>query len=155
MDLKIFDLKDFNSRFRLAQIPPQAQFDADGEKNINIAVFYGGYYSHQIHAINSAATDILQKYQGTDVHLNFSWWDNDDARVILGSPFELTHEFLKAHMHVACTHWHQGMLRTNHRWNMEDMLLNKEDWKYHLGFPCGRYIGKFFSVDIGTYSHVK
>jgi hypothetical protein len=153
MDLKIFDLQDFESRFRLAQIPQQARFDASGDKNINIAIFYGGKKSHQINALSAATSKVVAKYEGTDVHVNFTWWDNDNTRVVLGSPFELTQEFLKAHIHVASTHWHQGMLRTNHRWNMDDLLLNKEDWKYHLGFPCGQYIGEYLLFDnLVTYS---
>ena len=142
MDLKIFQLKDFESRFRMAQMPARAQFREDEVKDIDIAIFFGGRHSRQIDAIEAAVGIVLEHYKDTNTQLHFTWIDNDKARSIFGGPFELTQEFLRAGIHVNSTHWHQGNLRANHLWNMDDMLANKEDWRFHLGFPCGRYIGR-------------
>ena len=142
MDLKIFNLTDFESRFRLAQIEAAKVPTAD-PRVVDIAVFVGGAGTRQFRCITSAARIVTEAFAGrNEIIPVFDFLTNDKVkRTNVWGPADVTRRFLRSDIHVCTTHWHQGNTFFNDDWNIKDIRAFTEDWRYHLGVPNGVFVG--------------
>ena len=95
-----------------------------------IRVFLGGVNGVQVNPFKAAWSRLQVPKDNWSVeyisvvYVNESGW----------SPKELVDWLLNSHVHFILSHVHQGIAKYL-QWNMEDLKIQLQRLKYHLGFP--------------------
>ena len=117
---------------------------SDRQDKFIIAVFIGGLRGIQVAQFEEALNMVIQEFERyynpgrlQISVLKISSKDISNSRM---TPAELVDRLLDSDVHFILSHIHQSILERNIGWEINDLLVNLERLKYHVGFPTGEQL---------------
>jgi hypothetical protein len=127
--------------------------EARSRRNIHVVVFVGAWDARQLDAFAGAYADakmvIRRRHPNVTISTEYIYNDKLHSSKGLGGldwgPSDLTNAILRSDIHFIITHVHQGnVARGQNRrpgvWCIDNIYSQMRLWKYHLGFPMGKYL---------------
>lgn len=171
MDLNVLDAADLEAEFYRGLISSMGT-EAKKRRNIQVVVFVGAYDARQFEAFSSAYSDakmvIRRRHPNVTISTEYIYNDKMHSSKGMGGldwgPSDLTNAILRSDIHFIITHAHQGNIargqeRRQGVWCVDNIYSQMRLWKYHLGFPMGKYLScpvftqnkKMYIIHSGLY----